>query len=518
MDRPAPAGDLSRPDPALAPAPSWRHSLRLRLGIAYVVAVLATTLTVAIYRDLAGASHSEGGVLRLFEEMRHQAVIRRIPWMGAEAEMDRWVRAFAVAAESDSMGRRLVEVAVVDADGRVLGSAGPGRLSNGRRLGEALGPKAGALLSEVFAFPIQCSDPPPPSSRGYRLKDGSGRLANGHDLAIVAVQDDQNAYIYGAVVRELEPTLIGNLRPLASGVVRAAPAPIACGLVLIALTFQVVVRRLERLSEGAREWSRGNLARRIDPGPPDELARLTEDLNGMARRLDELLQTREDRAASSERDRLARDLHDAVKQQLFAAKLHLAVASGHAASAPSATRSLVDAQELVESALRELSGLLVKLQPPSSLDLGAALDLEAQLWSRASGLPIEIRIEAGLQAPPAAAQALVRVLQEALANVARHSGADAVEVRLTRENGDLVLGVHDDGRGFDPQARVRRSGETAEVRAGFGLSNMRDRMREVGGWLDVTSAPGEGTRLAARLPLPEGPREGPAPGSESRAG
>jgi signal transduction histidine kinase len=86
---------------------------------------------------------------------------------------------------------------------------------------------------------------------------------------------------------------------------------------------------------------------------------------------------------------------------------------------------------------------------------------------------------------------LLRILQEALTNARRHSGAGSVEVRLRMENQDVLAEVVDDGRGFDP----------ASVRAGVGLSAMRERIEGLGGNIEVRSRPGEGTKVTVRVHL-----------------
>jgi signal transduction histidine kinase len=109
---------------------------------------------------------------------------------------------------------------------------------------------------------------------------------------------------------------------------------------------------------------------------------------------------------------------------------------------------------------------------------------------------IELIIEEGFpqELPGEANVELLRVLQEALANARRHSGARNVEVGLRMEGEVLVAGVIDDGRGFD----------RGSVRAGVGLSAMRERVEGLGGKIEVESSPGEGTRVAVRIPLGDG--------------
>jgi signal transduction histidine kinase len=99
------------------------------------------------------------------------------------------------------------------------------------------------------------------------------------------------------------------------------------------------------------------------------------------------------------------------------------------------------------------------------------------------GLPAEASVE------------LLRVVQEALTNVRRHSGARDVEVRLrTEDEGIVVIEVADDGRGFD----------TTAAQGGVGLSAMRERVEAVGGEIEVSSRPGEGTKVTVRVPLADG--------------
>jgi signal transduction histidine kinase len=97
--------------------------------------------------------------------------------------------------------------------------------------------------------------------------------------------------------------------------------------------------------------------------------------------------------------------------------------------------------------------------------------------------------------PPEVEVALYRIFQEALTNVARHAEAKHVRASLRRDDRTVVLVVEDDGRGFDP-SNVAKAGD-----ARAGLAGMRERLLGLGGQLDVQSAPGEGVRLEARMPL-----------------
>jgi signal transduction histidine kinase len=128
----------------------------------------------------------------------------------------------------------------------------------------------------------------------------------------------------------------------------------------------------------------------------------------------------------------------------------------------------------------------------------AALDREVRRWRQYSGIPARLRAEAlpnPLPLQPTAEVALFRIVQEALANVARHSNARRVEVSLARHDGALEVCVSDDGDGFDAEAPPQRGS--------FGLLGMGERARLAGGSLDVSSTRGEGTRVVVRLPLGE---------------
>jgi signal transduction histidine kinase len=138
---------------------------------------------------------------------------------------------------------------------------------------------------------------------------------------------------------------------------------------------------------------------------------------------------------------------------------------------------------------------------PAALEgkgLAGALRDYVKGWSQRAEIPAEVHIRGEREAPLQVEQALFRVAQEALANVARHSGANRAEVDLIYTSGTLTLRVADDGRGFDP---AQDPGE------GFGLQSMRERLMRLGGRVEVESAPGKGTRITCVCPLDASGRE-----------
>nr|MDQ3317160.1 ATP-binding protein [Actinomycetota bacterium] len=123
-------------------------------------------------------------------------------------------------------------------------------------------------------------------------------------------------------------------------------------------------------------------------------------------------------------------------------------------------------------------------------------------WSEGSEIPADFHVRGEREAPLDVEQALFRVAQEAVANVARHSGAGHAEVDLSYTTDAVTLRISDDGRGFDPS---RGSG------GGFGLQSMRERLVKLGGRITVDSAPGKGTRVKAVCPFEDPSKRGKKP-------
>ena len=199
------------------------------------------------------------------------------------------------------------------------------------------------------------------------------------------------------------------------------------------------------------------------------------------------------RVEEDERRRLARELHDGLGQTLTALKHRLAQLGNDVA--PQARDRLDAAIALCGDALEDTRALSRLLRPPILDDLGleAALRALARTLGESSGLSIDVAVEP-LPDLDGDVQTLVfRVAQEALNNAAKHAQAKEVLLRVVARGGLLQLQVADDGRGCDPDAMLRSGGS--------GLGGMRERLRLYGGALELHSAPGEGTRLRAVVPV-----------------
>lgn len=248
-----------------------------------------------------------------------------------------------------------------------------------------------------------------------------------------------------------------------------------------------VTRRLNHIADAASAWSRGDFSTLIADGTRDELGRLSHQLNRMAQELKSLMAARAQLATLEERARLARDLHDTVKQKAFALNLQINAAR-RLLDPPqqSAAPRLDEAAHLTAEIQRELAGMLAGLrsgEEPRPL-LAARLRDTAERWARLNGLELELKLDETVHTDTRTSDELLRITDEALANTLRHSGAHTVRMTLHRDGEHLTLCVTDDGVGG------------ADVNDGMGLSNMRSRaenLRE--GRFELQSAPGAGTAV-----------------------
>lgn len=268
----------------------------------------------------------------------------------------------------------------------------------------------------------------------------------------------------------------------------------ALGTIFGFFTARGLVRRLNRIVQASDAWRHGHFEVAIQDDSGDELGQVARCLNSMAAQLQGLMRARKELGILEERNRLARELHDSVKQQVFAIAMQLGSARACLPQDPQrADTHLARAAELAHQAQAELANLIQALRPLCVQEQGLARALQAfaSEWSLQTGIAAEIHVQEVGGLPPSVEQAFFRVAQEALANAARYSGAETVSLSLTREENQVRLQVVDDGSGFDVDA--------AQIK-GMGLRNMRERMEGAGGSLFIDSALGRGTRLLAVWP------------------
>lgn len=270
------------------------------------------------------------------------------------------------------------------------------------------------------------------------------------------------------------------------------------GTIFGMITARRITRRLQRITSAAHAWSVGNFQVHVSDRSPDELGQLTQDLNRMAQQIENLLDTQQQLASLEERQRVARDLHDSVKQQAFALTLLIGAAQSRLPDdLASAQGSLSKAGELADQIRQELTAILQQLHPVALAGQGlqAALRTYARQWSQQTGVACEFQASGMPETPdalhPEIEEALFRVAQEALANVARHSKASQVRVQLEQSSEQVCLNVLDNGQGFTVKQTVG---------SGHGLANMRHRVEAHGGTLHISSIPGE-TAVTGCIPL-----------------
>ncbi|MEV5988605.1 sensor histidine kinase [Streptomyces sp. NPDC052051] len=227
------------------------------------------------------------------------------------------------------------------------------------------------------------------------------------------------------------------------------------------------------------------------------------------RLIEELTATRADLAHAqhtagvlAERERLAREIHDTLAQGLSSIQLLLRAAGRALPDTPETAVDYVEqARQAAVDNLAEARRFVAALAPPALEDSTLAGALERLCATTSTRHRVTARFhltgEAG-QLPTAHEVALLRVAQSALANTVHHADATGIEVTLSHLDDQVTLAVVDDGAGFDPDRLPASDPDSG----GFGLAAMRARMRTLGGTLTVESAPGRGTALAARLPLP----------------
>ncbi len=253
-----------------------------------------------------------------------------------------------------------------------------------------------------------------------------------------------------------------------------------------------LTRRLKRVEHATSAWRQGDFSSRVNDSSQDELGRLSTRLNSMAEDLAKYVSTRQELATLGERNRLALELHDSVKQQVFAIGMKLGFAES-LANDDALKKTLGEVGELAYQTQDELQRLIHELKPLAleQEGLNAALESYVKSWANLHSIEVCCLIEFNECLPSASEQALFRVAQEGLANIARHARAERIIVRLCKLDNDVVLSIEDDGCGFNPEDKS----------SGLGRRSMLERMSELGGRFYVSSKAGVGTKIKARLPL-----------------
>lgn len=289
------------------------------------------------------------------------------------------------------------------------------------------------------------------------------------------------------------------------------PCIIPLGTIFGFITAGGFTRRLRHLTQVSGALAEGNLNRRAEDYSEDEIGQLAQQFNAMAEQIQtdteqlrdlveknaQLVKDTQELAALKERNRLARDLHDGVKQHLFSMNLATSAALNLLDDDLVATRSkLLEAKESSRQAQEEMLTLLRELRPAGLDERGFIKTLVEFLTSykEREDVDIDLQVNEVIGLPLAYEEALFRVVQEALSNVTRHAQASRVGVELSETAGTITMKISDDGRGFDPG--FVQSTNT------MGMHGMRERVEGIGGKLVVDSIPETGTNIIVNLPIP----------------
>lgn len=209
------------------------------------------------------------------------------------------------------------------------------------------------------------------------------------------------------------------------------------------------------------------------------------------------------RAQDEERRRIARELHDSTGQYLTALSMNLARVRGAAESLDLKTQELLtESFDLVKRSIQEIRTLSYLLHPPLLEEFGliSALQWYTQGFEKRSGIHTQLDLPDDLGRMPQEIElAMFRVVQESLTNVHRHSGSPSARIRISRHNEEVKLEVADHGRGMP--ANLGRPGNHTP-RSGVGISGMRERVKELGGRLNISSG-NKGTSVTVVIPLGE---------------
>jgi signal transduction histidine kinase len=301
--------------------------------------------------------------------------------------------------------------------------------------------------------------------------------------------------------------LINDLR---TDLLLSAGATVLISVGIYLLVHWLIVRRVEAFRFPLMKFAKGDFSSRLDTpvNPRDEIDQLAWAFNRTADELERHQHEQEQRhdlrrrAIIEERERIAREIHDGIAQLM-----------GYVSTKAAAVRLLLEKQQLDEAQIQahqlmrasqeafvELRATILGLRTSDTddTDFVAMLEEFSSKFSQMSGIEVDTMFPSDrdkISLPPDTELHLLRITQEALSNVQKHTSTKQAWVALTVEDHTLELTIGDNGRGFDPTQIP------ANRRPHFGLSTMSERASAIGATFVLDSKPGEGTRVSVRLPL-----------------
>jgi signal transduction histidine kinase len=385
-------------------------------------------------------------------------------------------------------------VVAVAADGTVVASSAPSRYPSGRAAASELPVQATAAMSGGLPYLKGGTPPTPYGNVVFWVAATQDRAGARGPVAYVYVQAPWSSPGFVNPVRAW-----GELRQLGEdGQLLAGPFVLLFAIVPVGVLFGLLaswrlVRRVRRLDRAAVAVADGDYTVTLPASGRDEVGRLEANFTTMTRQLGSALAAERQRASgdarAAERARIAREVHDAISQHLFALRM---ISAGMRRADPG-NQQVRAIERISEEALRDMQALLIELRPASLDGAGLAPTLHeiCAAYHDRLGVTVDADLD-DVTVPAPVEHALLRITQEACSNAVRHGHARRLAVSMTCQDGHVELAVRDTGTGFDPAA----------PHAGSGLTHIRDRVAELGGTVDIASAPGRGAALTVRVPVP----------------
>ena len=461
--------------------------LQWKLTFSYTLITVATIFVIELIFLSAAFTYIGSNENQLFATTVHSQAQQASPYFASSKPDTASVTAFLHGLETANNGNPIFDspstfLTIVDAQGHVIASIGTHPTSSDAVLYAQLSTQDTANLQSALS--VKTSD-----------KGLSHQAPNMTGTAVASIIGT-DAQIHGALIeRRVLPNVwqiyLSILPFLPQSIIPLTLFAAIPGAIFGFITARSLTKRLKRLSLVADTWSQGDFSVVALDTSGDELGQLTRRFNTMAEQLQHLLETRQQLATLEERNRLARDLHDSVKQQIFAISMQVgAIKVLLGRDLDAAKKRLDETETLVRQAQQELTTLIKELRPAALEGKGlieALRELMTQ-WMQQTGIIAKLQVEGQQTLPLTVEEALFRVAQEALSNVARHSHATLVHIKLAIVGDTVTLTVDDNGEGFDSAQRNGR---------GVGLHSIQERMQAFGGDARVESSPGKGTHVTA---------------------
>jgi signal transduction histidine kinase len=393
-------------------------------------------------------------------------------------------------------------VVAIAADGTVLASSAPSRYPPGQAAASELpGP---AINATAVGHVRKLGNVATPYGSVLWWVEPTGRAGiNGAPAGALAGAPARFAYVYvqapwsprfiNPVSAWNELSQLGEVDAVLTGPSALLFAIVPVGVLFGLLASRRLVRRIRHLERATLAVADGDYTLTLPVSGRDEVGRLEANFTIMTRQLGSALAAERQRATgdaqTAERARIAREIHDAISQHLFGLRM---IAAGVRRADPGNQQAHA-IERISEDALRDMQALLIELRPANldSAGLGPALREICAAYHDRLGVTVDASLD-DVTVPAPVEHALLRITQEACVNAVRHGHARRLTVSLARQDGHVELAVRDTGTGFDPAA----------PHTGSGLTHIRDRVAELGGTLDIDSAPGRGAALTIRMPVP----------------